>query len=643
MSSHVTNNPFLDMLANENSKKTGGSKNPFANNPSITDNEFFNPLENQNYREILQQMNRSMQPTLEKTPKMPTLSDVLNTAQSEIRKISDHVGSLKRLASTAADTKQTDSARDFLQRDFYETVGKINSTADKMNWNGMTISEGNSQYKINQTKSQSVEETNNYFTKPTDITDKIGGANSTTEIVFQGNLNANEAIITSIDGNSEYNTTVNSNGKIVHLTLSDGTTMTVPPGTYTVGHSVPMSNNLTVYDSQGMKHDIPIQLEKASANTWIAKLSSATTAATIPRVDGSMSTSDTSEPYYSYVKEADGTYTRVSFIDNDGSLVTAFKINFDTTGQPIGNLAYSMRLEYNFDSYPPYSTDEPRMFIQRPGGLFTYTDGRNTYITSNTFVPAGYYNSIKNLKSYVPINYTFNPPVNGADVTESTANFIGLTQYVGENTVRSYSDGSIAKGRTIPDNAPTNDESTQINNSFNNPGFMPTTMPIHVPPSAPTNIPSGPNMPIGPSMSPHMPPPRQQSMTVININLWDMHPSSLGTGNLLSPQGRFLNPFDQQRYNSFFGNTSMQNNWMDIVRGASNKNLNSINIMSQRNASIALRVLEGALSQVQRELSNINAYIQRFIASNETLIQPANNGRANYSPYNNGMLRDNLV
>ena len=85
-----------------------------------------------------------------------------------------------------------------------------------------------------------------------------------------------------------------------------------------------------------------------------------------------------------------------------------------------------------------------------------------------------------------------------------------------------------------------------------------------------------------------------------------------------------MNPFDQQRYDSFSGNSDKQNDWLEIVMGASNRKLNSIDIMSQRNAAIALRVIEDALGQVQRELSNVNSYIQRFIMSGKTLIQPAN-------------------
>ena len=84
MSSHVTNNPFLDAMVNGNSQKANGKSDPFANNQAITKNEFFNPLENENYSEIMSQTGKSMFPKSEAIPQAMSLSDVLNTAKSEL-------------------------------------------------------------------------------------------------------------------------------------------------------------------------------------------------------------------------------------------------------------------------------------------------------------------------------------------------------------------------------------------------------------------------------------------------------------------------------------------------------------------------------------------------------------------------------
>ena len=300
----------------------------------------------------------------------------------------------------------------------------------------------------------------NTNSQPTDIivpTGKTMEATATSEITFNGNLNANEPLITAIDSYTTQGATVKiETGRVANLTLSNGTKMTVTSGRYTIGHSVPMSTILQAYDSQGMAHNIPVQLEKTSANTWIASLSGLTTAGTTPTETGGVAT--TMASVYSYIKESDGTYTRVSFINNDGSLVTSFPIHFDTSGQPIGDLACIMRLEYNFDGFPQNSNEEPSMFVQRPGGLYTYKDSSGkTYVTSNLVRPSGYINTINGLRGsggdsedgaslngVIPSNYTFTSAVNGASVTEPTANFRGLTQYVGSNSAYPSANGNVA-------------------------------------------------------------------------------------------------------------------------------------------------------------------------------------------------------
>ena len=273
----------------------------------------------------------------------------------------------------------------------------------------------------------------NTNSQPSDIivpTGKTMEAAATSEITFSGNLNANEPLITAIDDIDTYGSTyVVPNGKISNLTLSDGSKVTVSSGRYTVGHSIPMSTILQSYDSEGMAHNIPVQLEKTGANTWMASLASLTTAGTGPTYDGRITSTYAS--VYSYIKESDGTYTRVSFINNEGSLVTSFQINFTTTGQTTGVLTCSMRLEYNFDPWPK-DADNPTRYIQRPGSLFTYTNSAgSTMVTSNSLVSG--------ISTYNTLT-----PVNGATVTEPTANFQALTQYAGSNSAYPSADGNVA-------------------------------------------------------------------------------------------------------------------------------------------------------------------------------------------------------
>ena len=288
----------------------------------------------------------------------------------------------------------------------------------------------------------------NTNSNPTDIivpTGKTMEAQATSEITFSGNLNAKEPLITAIDDNTTYGSTVSiKDGKVKILTLSDGSTMSVTSGTYTVGHSIPMSTIVQVYDSEGMAHSVPINLEKTSANTWMATLASLSTAGTAPTYDQRVALGSTYTSVYSYIKETDGTYTRVSFIDDDTNTpITSFSFHFNTNGNSdstLGPLTCSLRLEYNFKAYPE-GADEPTMYAQMPGGRYTYVVNGTTFTTTNTSVPAGYVSSVR---SYIGANATFTSAVNGADVTTPSVNFQGLTQYAGSNSAYPSADGNVA-------------------------------------------------------------------------------------------------------------------------------------------------------------------------------------------------------
>ncbi len=102
----------------------------------------------------------------------------------------------------------------------------------------------------------------------------------------------------------------------VTVTLSDGTTTTVTSGTYRVGHSLPVTTLISVYDTLGNKHSIPLfyTLTKkglgtttADGNEWMVGL------------DGKDVTGTTTT-----IQEADGTTTTVT--------LTPVKMQFSTSG-----------------------------------------------------------------------------------------------------------------------------------------------------------------------------------------------------------------------------------------------------------------------------------------------------------------------
>ena len=111
------------------------------------------------------------------------------------------------------------------------------------------------------------------------------------------------ALPAAIDPTATDNTTPTS----ATLTLSDGSTMTLTSGLYTVGHSMPVVTTLSVYDSLGSVHDVAVYftLTDAANDTWSVSLTT----------DGTNSTS---------WQEDDGSTTTAT--------MTAVTLDFDTNG-----------------------------------------------------------------------------------------------------------------------------------------------------------------------------------------------------------------------------------------------------------------------------------------------------------------------
>lgn len=85
-------------------------------------------------------------------------------------------------------------------------------------------------------------------------------------------IDITEDVLTDYYNNDDYTFVTASSA---YLTLSDGTRRTVSTGLYHVQDSIPITTVITVFDSEGGAHKVPILLEKTDANTWMASLRSA--------------------------------------------------------------------------------------------------------------------------------------------------------------------------------------------------------------------------------------------------------------------------------------------------------------------------------------------------------------------------------
>lgn len=124
---------------------------------------------------------------------------------------------------------------------------------------------------------------------------------------YANNLNAAALTIKSITGGAITATNTDgstksataSNANPITLTMSDGTTVTQTSGSYTVNNSLPVTTTLTVYDSLGNAHNVPVYFTKTKTDTtgltgneWTVSLATDVTAATstISEDDGSTTT-----------------------------------------------------------------------------------------------------------------------------------------------------------------------------------------------------------------------------------------------------------------------------------------------------------------------------------------------------------------
>ena len=110
---------------------------------------------------------------------------------------------------------------------------------------------------------------------------KLMASKATKEVKYTKNLDAStplikEITITKADGSSETKDSVDFDDTnppaSATLKMSDGSTQVVTSGRYTTSYGIPVATTITVYDSLGAEHIIPLNIEKTGKNVWRASL-----------------------------------------------------------------------------------------------------------------------------------------------------------------------------------------------------------------------------------------------------------------------------------------------------------------------------------------------------------------------------------
>lgn len=206
------------------------------------------------------------------------------------------------------------------------------------------------------------------------------------------------------------------------LTLSDGTTQRVTTGYYQIGHSIPVTTSVSLYDSEGNTHQVTILLDKVNASqeeiTYIKN-----NPTIYPNSDTAIA--DLNNRWISYIAPGVGekdpavSYTTT---ESDGT----------TTVGSLNLTEIKTVAEYN--ALTPIQKSEYTRFTDTTTSPATVKYGR---MCSINFNQDGSYNS--SAGNALSLTYSGG---NGSADTTSSIDFSGLTQYSGGTTAYPTADGN---------------------------------------------------------------------------------------------------------------------------------------------------------------------------------------------------------
>ena len=79
-----------------------------------------------------------------------------------------------------------------------------------------------------------------------------------------------------------------------------------------------------------------------------------------------------------------------------------------------------------------------------------------------------------------------------------------------------------------------------------------------------------------------------------------------------------INASDKDRYKALSNDAEKQEEWLSTLKSAANKTVDDISVTTQKNANVAIRVIDGALEYALDIVTDLGAYTQRLetIAAN---------------------------
>ena len=238
--------------------------------------------------------------------------------------------------------------------------------------------------------------------------------------------------------NEEVFNTVNVDGVNViaaTLTLSDGTTRKVTSGFYERNHSVPITTVVTVYDSEGNAHAVPVLIDKDRSSNDTLINSDAMMLARVVDEDGNRINYATLEKAED---EAGNLKYKYTMANGDSALVDPDQVTWDNRwrvymapGQGLAGPTYHFTMDEEDGSQ---TSGFLNVVMDDLSG--NPVDGAPSYIYFNE---DGSYSSAATAGASL---YTVYANGNGASPTTSSVGFDAVTQYAGNTTVYGISDGN---------------------------------------------------------------------------------------------------------------------------------------------------------------------------------------------------------
>lgn len=290
------------------------------------------------------------------------------------------------------------------------------------------------------TKIVVTDETNQNHTYPAAIsynagnTVKVGYTNGDLETITSGAYSVGEVVFDSVNVDGV-------NVIAATLTLSDGSTQKVTSGFYQRRHSVPITTVITIYDSEGNSHAVPVLIDKDASSSDQTINSDALALARVVDDDGvkvnftSLVQNTEEDPVTSETTVTGYTYT---LADGTTGNATVDQVSWDNRWRvymapTTGNAGPTYKFTLSEDDG---SITSGYLNVVMDESTDNPVDGYPTYLYFNE---DGTYNSAATQGSAL---YTVYSNGNGSSPTTSSLTFDGVTQYAGSTTAYGTADGN---------------------------------------------------------------------------------------------------------------------------------------------------------------------------------------------------------